>query len=264
MIWSMSLSPHWAEVDCDFGTWVVLPRDIPQDVWPDERSWALETADACVADSGLEYRSKRHRRRDVEELAATFLEYQAFMASRGWGHLAFLHLPDLRMAPLLAAVGVWRCEGKREEALRFYSGADDPGTAGEPTVDEFTTEHLGAGLRVLSYFPAVSAPGGPAAVLSYAWRVEEYDTDLCLFVISPTANRLHDAVPDVDALARGIRAVPDPGDDPSEPEEPGFAIDAPSYRLALEQLEGFVDDSPGTAPAQRRSRFASFAKALRR
>lgn len=84
-------------------------------------------------------------------------------------------------------------------------------------------------------------------------------------MISPTAERIRDAVPDVDALARGIRAVPDPTghDDSTESEKPNFAIDAPSYRLALEQLEEFVD-SPDPAPSPGGRRLASLAKVLKR
>ncbi|MFC5749739.1 hypothetical protein [Actinomadura rugatobispora] len=232
----MSMSTRWAEVDCDFGVWLLLPREIPPDLWPDDLSWAMDQAQAVWDDSGL-----RHRRRDVKNLVTLLLNYRSFMAGRAWSHMAYLHMPDPRMEPLAASVSVWRAQGERDDALRFYTGADLPGTDGPPEVAEFPTEHLGAGLRAMSrpatLRPSADAEEASATVLSYAWRVED-DTDVSLFLLSPDAARLREAVPDVDAFARGIRVVPDPeGEGAADEEEDEVLIEAPSYLHVLDRME---------------------------
>jgi hypothetical protein len=243
------MSTRWVEVDCDFGVWLLLPREIPADLWPDDLSWAMDQAQAVWDDSGL-----RHRRRDVKNLVTVLLNYRAFMAGRAWSHLAYLHLPDPRVEPLAASVSLWRAQGERDEALRFYTGADLPGTDGPPEVLEFPTDHLGAGLRAISRPATLRAPAGAAgsggadggadggeaeasaAVLSYAWRVED-DTDVSLFLLSPHAERLREAVPDVDAFARGIRVVPDPEEEGAADGEDEVLIEAPSYLHVLDRME---------------------------
>ena len=250
MNWSMSLSTRWFEVDCDFGVWLLLPREIPEDLWPDDLSWALDHAQAVWNDSG-----QRHRRRDVKNLTKLLLHHRAFMAERAWAHVAYLHLPDPLMEPLVVSVSAWRAQGPRDEALRFYTCADLPGVDGPPEVAEFTTDGLGAGLRALSR-PATLAPAywarvkaglkgmpDPQApwILSYAWRVED-DTDLNLFLISPHGERVRGALADVDAFARGIRVVPDPDEgnaDTGDGDE--LLIEARSYLDVLDRMEELTE-----------------------
>lgn len=235
MEWSMSISPHWAAADCDPDVWLMIPHEIPE-AWPDAETWAVEGAEARWRDSGL-----RYGRRAVGDLAGTLISYHLDVESRAWAHQMFLHLRDPRQ-PLAVYLGSWRSEGERAAALRFYSGADDPGASGPPIVERFATERLGAGLRVLARFPRHGLSRRRRTVLSYAWRVEAYETDLCLFTHSLAPDRLHSALADIDGFARGIRPEPDPGGEhrtgagDTGPAGDGFSVDQPSYRLALNQV----------------------------
>ena len=76
-----------------------------------------------------------------------------------------------------------------------------------PIIDDFTTAHLGQGLRVLRYWHG-DDEGEVAAGLGYAWRSEQYETDLRLFTATGDLARLQQAIPDIDELARQITVVP--------------------------------------------------------
>ncbi|MGH3708618.1 MAG: hypothetical protein ACRDRQ_11050 [Pseudonocardiaceae bacterium] len=127
----------------------------------------------------------------------------------------FFHLPDPRLMPLQVYLEVWDVEGERDTTLRELTWADDPEAVEPPVVEAFATKHLGEGLRTLRYCPfdpgpdQPPAPGALYATLSYAWRVDEHDTDVRLFSSCPDLARLIQIVDDVDSLARRIRIVPE-------------------------------------------------------
>lgn len=200
----------WAEIDYDPAVWIELPRIWCEETWPDHRTWARDVAKEFWLASGLV--PEEHA---VDNLALTLAMYAEKLQS---GELPaqdfFLHLPDPRMMPLQVCLGVWDAEGERDATLRELTGADDPEAVEPPVVESFATEHLGEGLRTLRYCPFdpgpdhPPAPGALYAALNYAWRVDEYDTDVRLFTSCPDLTRLVQIIDDVDALARGIRIVP--------------------------------------------------------
>jgi hypothetical protein len=61
------------------------------------------------------------------------------------------HLPSLQLAPLLVSFGIWEPAGDRITQLRDLTHADDPTLMQPPAVEEFSTEQLGPGLKVLAY-----------------------------------------------------------------------------------------------------------------
>jgi len=201
----------WPEIDYDPAVWIELPRIWCEETWPDHRAWARDIAEACWGDSGLV--PGEH---EVDSLALTLAMFaERLQSGEQPAQDYFLHLPDPRMMPLQVCLGTWEAEGERDVALRELTGADDPEAVEPPVVDTFATQHLGEGLRTLRYCPfdpGSGHPPGPGAIfaaLSYAWRVDEHDTDVQLSSSCPDLARLIQIVDDVDTLARGIRIVPD-------------------------------------------------------
>jgi len=193
----------WAQASYDQRIWVPCPRGLPEG-WDHER-WAREFAAAWWGLSGLPYGET-----ELEKLT-TLLGY---LYESTWGpgaiipcHLAFIHLPDPRMLPLPVYLAILRSLNPKDEELRRLTRADDPAVIEPPIIDDFTTEHLGQGLRVLRYWQGDDA-GEVAAGLGYAWRSEQYETDLRLFTATSDLARLQQAIPDIDELARQITVVP--------------------------------------------------------
>jgi hypothetical protein len=108
-------------------------------------------------------------------------------------HLAFAHLPDPRLMPLLLYVGIWAAAGDREERLRMLCLANDSGAVELPIVEEFSTGSLGRGLRVMRY--RNHEDGTLYAALRYAWRSEDLQTDLVLNATAEDLGRLQRAIP---------------------------------------------------------------------
>jgi hypothetical protein len=80
-----------------------------------------------------------------------------------------------------------------------------------PIIDQFRTEKLGTGLRVLLHLPVEGSAGEVYAALSYAWRIEDLHTDLRIFTVCRDLGRLERAIPDIDELTRVTTIVPLPG-----------------------------------------------------
>lgn len=193
----------WAMASYDKRVWVPCPRGLPEG-WDHER-WAREFAAAWWGLSGLPH--------GEDELAklTTLLDY-IYVST--WGpdseipcHLAFIHLPDPRMQPMPVYLAILEALNPKDEELRRLTRADDPAAMEPPVIDEFGTENLGAGLRVLRHWRGEDE-GEVDAGLSYAWRSERYETDLRLFTATSDLGRLQRAIPDIDELARQISVVP--------------------------------------------------------
>lgn len=202
----------WPEVTYDPAIWIQLPLIWNDQTWPDYRTWARETAEACWSDFDLEPGAY-----SVDNLALTLAAFvEKLQPDDGSIPLEdfYLHLPDPRLMPLHVSLAVLDAEGDREQALREMTNADDPDAVESPTVEIFGTEHLGEGLRTLRYCPFdpgpdhQSEPGALFAAVNYAWRVEEHKTDVRLHSACPDIARLVQVIDDIDELARGIHLLP--------------------------------------------------------
>jgi hypothetical protein len=118
-------------------------------------------------------------------------------------HLAFIHLPDPRLMPLTAYLGIWESAGETEAQLRLLTHADDTDAVEPPIIDEFRAR---SGLRTLLYKQLDD--GSLAAVLCYAWRSEQHATDLQLWIPCSDLGRLQRALADIDEFARAITIIP--------------------------------------------------------
>jgi hypothetical protein len=193
----------WARATYDKRIWVPCPRGLPEG-WDHER-WAGEFSAAWWALAGLP-----HGESDLTKLA-TLLDH-IYVST--WGqdaeipcHLAYIHLPDPRMLPMPVYLAVLQALDEKDTELRRLTQADDPAVIEPPIAEEFTTDNLGRGLRVLRHWQG-DDDGEVDAGLSYAWRSERYETDLRLFTATSDLGRLQQAIPDIDELARQIVVVP--------------------------------------------------------
>jgi hypothetical protein len=193
----------WARASYNKRIWVPCPRGLPAG-WDHER-WAREFAAAWWGLSGLPFGDS-----ELEKLT-TLLDY---IYESTWGaeaiipcHLAFIHLPDPRMQPMPVYLAILEALNAKDAELRRLTRADDPAVIEPPIIDDFSTEHLGQGLRVLRYWRG-DDEGEVDAGLGYAWRSERYETDLRLFTATSDLTRLQQALPDIDELARQITVVP--------------------------------------------------------
>ena len=199
--WGLVSKKGWVWADQEYLgglKWVPCPPFFPDG--EDRKSWAAESAE-------LWFSSGPYSRKEAGRLAAMLAGIHQDLYAAGHCHQAFIHLPDPRMIPLPVQVGVWAMDGERDQALRMLSNADDPAAVEPPTVEEFTTERLGTGLKVQRRRPGALGPGTDV-YLDYAWRSEQYETDLRMFTFWTDTGRIAAARDDLDDLARALDIVP--------------------------------------------------------
>jgi hypothetical protein len=191
----------WVRISYDRALWIPCLPKFPEG--HDRGSWAAGCARLWWDASGLE-----HGEQDIARLTARLSAVYEGTFGHIPCHLAFIHLPDPRLLPLTACLGIWAQEGDREARLRLLTHAD--GTAVEPPiVDEFRIGELGSGLRTLAYRQREDE--SLYALLCYAWRAEEHETDLQLWTSCADLGRLQGAIDDIDEFARAITVIPRSG-----------------------------------------------------
>ena len=204
LAWQLASRKGWVDVDravLTTLTWVPCMPAFPEG--EDRESWAAESAALWWNVSGVE-----HGDDEVVALASMLVAIHKDIYAAGHSHMAFIHLPDPRLLPLPVQLGIWAMQGDRDEQLRLLVNADDETAVEKPILEEFTTDRLGTGLRCLRYRRGGEDGSEINGYLDYAWRSEQYETDLRLFTFSWGLDRLHRAMPDIDELARAISVVP--------------------------------------------------------
>lgn len=193
----------WAKVDYDRGKWIPCLAAMPDGY--DTARWAREFSAAWWAMSGLP-----HTENDMARLEAQLAVIRDSTYGHILCHLAFIHLPDPRLDPLPVFLAILGATGERDTQLRTLTMVNDPAAVRPAIVEEFRTDRLGSGLRVMRYCAEDPTSDTPEvyAGLSYAWRSEQFQTDLRLFTACPDLGRLQRAIPDIDELARSITAIP--------------------------------------------------------
>ncbi|MFJ4720930.1 hypothetical protein [Streptomyces luteogriseus] len=94
-------------------------------------------------------------------------------------------------------------EGEKVSELRRVTLADDDGAVEPPIVEEFETEWLGTGVRVLRY-SVDSESNAVISSLRYAWRSEEHGKDVVVITGSPAPSQVLRSLDDMDELAHSI------------------------------------------------------------
>jgi hypothetical protein len=189
----------WVRIGHDRALWIPCLPKFPDRY--DRGSWAAECARLWWDASGLE-----HGKPEITQLTARL----SAIHERTYGHIpchqAFIHLPDPRLMPLTAYLGIWEPAGETDAQLRLLTHAGDTDAVEPPIIEEFRTPKLGSGLRTLLYKQLED--GSLAAVLSYAWRSEQHATDLQLWSPCNDLGRLQRAIADIDGFARAITIIP--------------------------------------------------------
>lgn len=185
----------WARYDVDVRRWIPCPLVFPDGY--DGDWWARTAAAARSEQWGLPAENA-----DVERLATMLRTIRERGIARVKCHQIWIYLPDPFTAPLTVFIAIWRQSGDRDRRLRLLAGADDKSGARKPQVAKVTTEHLGAGLRVLRH--QARDKGQLRAFLGYAFRVEEHETDLQVFTVTDDLRALAAAGDDIERLIQGI------------------------------------------------------------
>lgn len=191
----------WVRIGYDKTVWIPCLPVFPAGY--DRESYSSEVARLWWDASTLP-----HTQVDVARLSAMLSEIHQGIYGKIPCHLAFIHLPDPRLIPLVLYVGIWESAGERDEQLRLLCHADDADAVERPVADEFTTEELGQGLRVIRYRHLPD--GSLYAGISYAWRSEQYETDLVLSATAEDLARLQRAIPDIEEFAQATSVIPQP------------------------------------------------------
>jgi hypothetical protein len=190
----------WIKMDYDHDRWIPCPpvfnESMTKEVWAD--GYARIWWDAAGTKFG---------NREVRNLEQALIYLHDNVYGQQPCHRVLIHLPDARMAPLPVCFGIWRSFRGREEQLRMLVHADDPVAVEPPIVEEVWTEALGSGLKCL-YYQKQRKGKEVIGVLNYAWRSEEYETDLRIFAVTSNLGRLERAMPDIDELTKVIKFIP--------------------------------------------------------
>lgn len=185
----------WVKIDADLRCWIPCPMGFPDGM--DRESWAAEMTAAWWEQSGQPFDD------NVIDQLATMLRA---IHEQGYKfvscHQIWIYLPGPGTAPLPLFIGIWKQEGERDRRLRLLAGADDRTGARKPQVAKVTTDNLGSGLSVVRYVARDS--GRLQAVLCYAFRVSEHETDLQVFTATTDLRALTTASDDIERFIQGI------------------------------------------------------------
>lgn len=194
----------WISVEYDLRTWIPCPPAFAEG--DDRESWAQGFAEEWLAAS-----KRKHGGREVTALAQMLAQIHEIGYRELPMHNGFIHLPDLRLPPLLVGIGVWAATGDRDAQLRALAHTDDPDAMRPPVIEEFRPARLGTreepGLKVLAYTRDGERITG---FVSYVWRSEEHATAVRMFTGSPDLSRVQRVVPDMERLANGVTIIPRP------------------------------------------------------
>ena len=185
----------WVKVDVHPRQWIPLAFAFPDGY--DLDSWATTAATAWLA------QFDPVESPEVERLATMIRAIHSSATAHLQCHQIWIYLPDWITTPLPVFIAIWRQSGERRRRLRQLTGADDKSSMPKPRVTKVATERLGTGLRVLSQ-RVQGKNGQPVAMLAYAFRVEEHETDLQIFAYASDPLPLMAAGADIKRLVEGI------------------------------------------------------------
>ena len=190
----------WIKVGYDRTIWIPCPPGFRADMTREQ--WAGGFAQAWWEASGAKF-----GQRELQNFEHALVYAHENIYGHLPCHLALLHVPDVYSGVLPVCFGIWQASGDRDSQLRMLVHADDPAAMEPPVVEEARTPALGTGLRCIYYQRERHGPGVLAS-LNYAWRSEEYDTDVRVFTAAADLGRLQGALGDIEALTQVITMIP--------------------------------------------------------
>ncbi len=203
---------NWATVDWNREVWIPVPFAFKNLKWADAAEWALDYAGDRFLRGGREV-NRGVMKKEVGPFAQGLVQGRSELVGKTAAHKIYYHCPDYTKTPVAAAIGLWKCQGTREEAFQFYSYWGAKTATSTPEAEWIETESLGMGVR--AKWTGVTGPGRYWQV-NYIFRDEEFDTDVQVWTMSWNYQRYEDIQPDLETLVRGIRCVPDPANKPAQ------------------------------------------------
>ena len=193
----------WVRNSCDLRLWIPCPAGFPEDFGMDRDSWAAAMAEAWWEQSGLRYGPGM-----VAKLAFMLDALREDGYENVPCHQIWAYYRDITLPPLPLHIGIWMMTGDRDQQLRSLSGAADPDVIRPPVVTEFTTGNLGTGFRTLRHTESDS--GAVCGILGFAFRSEEFETDLQIMTGTPDLRQLHKATRDIENFIHGMSVYYNP------------------------------------------------------
>jgi len=152
----------------------------------------------------------------VDRAVKIMLEMREDLYMNWLGQYLYFYLGPPNFLPLPVMLGVWRVMAPRNEQLRTLAGYDTVDLVEPPILEDFSTEHLGTGIKVWCVQRHERHRKKVVGLLGYAFRNEELETDLHLKTMCQDLGWLQAAMPHIDEFVRAISIVPRETTDRSE------------------------------------------------
>jgi hypothetical protein len=197
---NLTSTKGWVRTSCDLRIWIPCPARFPADL--DRDSWAAAMAGGWWEQSGLNH---------GQGAVATLAHMLRVIHEQGYEnvpcHQIWAHYRDMTLPPLPLHIGIWKMSGDREQQLPGLSGATDPDVIRPPAVSAFTTKALGTGLRTMRH---KEADGTVVAMLGFAFRSAEFETDVQVTAGTPDLRQLQRATRDIEDFIHGMSVYYNP------------------------------------------------------
>lgn len=144
----------------------------------------------------------------VDQAVEAMLQIREDLYKSWLGQYLYFYMGPPRFRPLPVMLGVWQMVQERDEQLRLLAGYNTVDLVEPPILEDFSTEHLGTGIKVWCVQRQEKHRRRVVALLGYAFRNEELETDLHLKAMCPDLGWLQGAMPHIDEFVRAISIVP--------------------------------------------------------
>ena len=144
----------------------------------------------------------------VDQAVEAMLQMREDLYKSWLGQYLYFYMGPPRFRPLPVMLGVWQMVQERDEQLKLLAGYDTVDLVEPPILEDFSTEHLGTGIKVWCVQRQEKHRRRVVALLGYAFRNEELETDLHLKAMCPDLGWLQGAMPHIDEFVRAISIVP--------------------------------------------------------
>jgi hypothetical protein len=144
----------------------------------------------------------------VDQAVEAMLQIREDLYKSWLGQYLYFYMGPPRFRPLPVMLGVWQMVQERDEQLKLLAGYNTVDLVEPPILEDFSTEHLGTGIKVWCVQRQEKHRRRVVALLGYAFRNEELETDLHLKAMCPDLGWLQGAMPHIDEFVRAISIVP--------------------------------------------------------
>jgi hypothetical protein len=144
----------------------------------------------------------------VDQAVEAMLQIREDLYKSWLGQYLYFYMGPPRFRPLPVMLGVWQMVQERDEQLKLLAGYNTVDLVEPPILEDFYTEHLGTGIKVWCVQRQEKHRRRVVALLGYAFRNEELETDLHLKTMCTDLGWLQGAMPHIDEFVRAISIVP--------------------------------------------------------